>query len=202
MNRIVNALVLFAQFAFIDITAQIFRDGPHDTFSMQNEQSRKLAHKSENNDDLYFDVAKNKKHSERSFEEEIGETHTEEDEATHFSAHNEKDHHGPNLIKRRYREESTLSSTYISDSTSTSSSSSKFEKVLPHQHPDLGIDKVHAHKIVHKVDLSDDEFGKAVGLRSPDNIEPVSTAPCIKREEDGLFACLPDVYWIGVSAHS
>ena len=36
-------------------------------------------------------------------------------------------------------------------------------------------------------------------IRPPEKMDPVTTAPCVKREEDGLYACLPDVYWIGVS---
>ena len=73
------------------------------------------------------------------------------------------------------------------------------EKIHPTDHANYGIDVVHNSKVVHKMDLNEDEFGIFLNIRPPEKMNPVTTAPCVKREEDGLFACLPDVYWIGTS---
>lgn len=151
--------------------------------------------KTSSSDDLDFNLLKKKNYNERSFEEEIGETHSDENEATRFSVQSTNDRHGSNLIKN--------SKAYVSKSESSSALAAaaklKFENVLSHRHADLGIDKVHAHKVIHKIDMMEDEFGSIVGLRNQNNIEPATSAPCIQREDDGLFACLPDVYWIGAS---
>ena len=72
------------------------------------------------------------------------------------------------------------------------------QKLDPENHDVHGIDEVHAHKVVHKLDLEKEDFGHDVGLRPVSKMDPTRVAPCVKRK-DGLFACLPDVYWIGVS---
>ena len=44
-----------------------------------------------------------------------------------------------------------------------------------------------------------EDFGSDSKLRPVKNMDSATDAPCVKREEDGLWACLPDVYWIGTS---
>ena len=52
---------------------------------------------------------------------------------------------------------------------------------------------------MHQANFFPEDFGKDLKLRPVKNMDSATDAPCVKREEDGLFACLPDVYWIGTS---
>lgn len=141
-------------------------------------------------DDLTFntDGVSHLKHDELKFEEEFGMQHADENEATHIHAHAPVDAHGPNLVVHESVQ-----------STKSLNKAKQHEKIVPSMHASLGIDSVHGSKIIHKMDLDEKEFGTFSNLRPPEKMDPVTTAPCVKREEDGLYACLPDVYWIGVS---
>jgi hypothetical protein len=49
---------------------------------------------------------------------------------------------------------------------------------------------------MHEVVVFPEDFGTELKLRAIKNMDSATDSPCVKRE-DGLFACLPDVYWIG-----
>jgi hypothetical protein len=109
---------------------------------------------------------------ENKFLKELGDHHADENEATHKHAHSDHDF-GPNAIGP------------------ADQSDKEHEKINPQIHANLGIDSVHHSKIVHKLDLDESEFGTFLNIRPPSKMKPVTTAPCVKREEDGLYTCLP-----------
>ena len=92
-----------------------------------------------NDDDLTYnlhDQASLQGHNEKSFEEELGSQHADENEVTHSHAHASKDTNGPNLVIH-----SDLKGTLAMHQ------GREHEKIHPDDHANYGIDSVHSSKV-------------------------------------------------------